>query len=504
VSWRTSPESEAPDASYVGWAPVPPPNYTPAPGYYPQDYSGGGAPYGGPVDNLISSPFWIFVRGASFLLGLNSPYTPSYSYWGCGALLPPAYVPYYFNRTVIVNNYYTPGYYPAGYIGGVGVYNWGPPLPYVARVTRFNQAAINTYLQQANIYQRRNVMPPPALLTRYPHFREVLPPAVLSREPLPLGARFQGARVARANLVQPHLLNAGLIRNTPAISGSIPRARMTEGGPWRRGVPGAALPASAMIRPDRQMEEHLRNIPATQRLEPVSPSARKWTAPTTPGAAMVAPGPAPHHRNSELSSATPWTSGTQPAPVPHRHASRGTPQYITPGQPVASQETMGPQRRMPPTGAVSHGTAEPTQAVAPRERYRPRESQPGPWGKHEQAPQASVSPGQYPRQRQNYCPPGTPSASRANTPQNQPARPPWAQPSQPRQQQPTVQPPAQMHRQPPPQPQQVQRAPQAQPQPQVHQQSQRQPQPQHQPQSQGQSRSQGSQKQQGKHNQQNQ
>jgi hypothetical protein len=105
VNWRTSPESEAPEASYIGWAPIPPPNYTPAQGYYPQDYSGSGY-YGGGADSLLTSPFWIFVKAASFLLGLGSPYTPTYSYWGSYALVPPYMVPYYYTRTIVVNNYY--------------------------------------------------------------------------------------------------------------------------------------------------------------------------------------------------------------------------------------------------------------------------------------------------------------------------------------------------------------------------------------------------------------
>ncbi len=35
VEWRTSPESEPVDTSYVGWAPTPPPNYEPAGGVCP-------------------------------------------------------------------------------------------------------------------------------------------------------------------------------------------------------------------------------------------------------------------------------------------------------------------------------------------------------------------------------------------------------------------------------------------------------------------------------------
>ena len=161
-----------------------------------------------------------------------------------------------------------------GFIGGGGgYYNWGPPIPYVARVTRMNPTTITNYMQQVNIYQRRNIVPAAAVLARHPYWRDVMPPAMLSRQPLALGSRFQGGHVARANLVQPNLVNATMIKNAPGIPGTIPKARLAgpEAGPWRRGVPGAALPASSLIRPNRQTAEHWRNIPAPQRLEPVSP-----------------------------------------------------------------------------------------------------------------------------------------------------------------------------------------------------------------------------------------
>ena len=144
--------------------------------------------YAGPSDSLISSPFSIFVKAASFLLGLNSPYAPTYSYWGSNALIPPAYVPYYYSHAIVVNNYYTPGYYPAGFIGGgAGCYNWGPPIPYVARVTRINQTAITNYMQQANIYQRRNVVPAAAVLARHPYWRDVMPRPCSAVSPWPWG-----------------------------------------------------------------------------------------------------------------------------------------------------------------------------------------------------------------------------------------------------------------------------------------------------------------------------
>jgi hypothetical protein len=490
VSWRTSPDSVAPDASYVGWAPVPPPDYNPAPGYYPPNYSGG-ASYGGSVDNLMTSPFWIFVRAASFLLGLNSPYSPSYSYWNSYALVPIQAVPYYYSRTVIVNNYYTPSYYPAGYIAPGGYYNWGPPIPKVARVTRIRQATINNYMRQVNIYQRRNVVPPPAFLDRHPHFREVLPPAMVAHQPLPRGARYQGAHVGRANLVQPNLVNASMMKNPPRFSATIPKAHV-ESGPWHRGVPGVALPSSAIVRPNQQMQKHISSIPASRQIEPVSPSARHWNVPQAPfGPAAVQPQVAPRHRGPEATSVP---GPTTPGAVPYGRGPQQTPQTVT------------------------HGTPGTPQAVVPQQRHKPQERQSGPWGKHEQTPQATVTPGQYPRQKQMHTsPPGTPPAATTAIPsQNVPQRHPRTQPppqqqapfqAQPQRQAPSqpqpmkqapLQTQPQMHRQPQPQPQQVQHQPQ--------QQVQRHQQPQHQPQPQGQPRPQGSQQQQNnkKHNQQNQ
>ena len=244
VSWRTSSESVGPEESYVGWAPIPPPSYTPQPGYYPEGYSGG-TPYRGSAQNLLTAPFWIFVKAASFLLGFSQPYAPSYSYWGCNCLTPPPVVPYYYNRTVVVNNYYTPRYYPVGYLAaGRGYYNWGPPIPYVARVTKIKQAYINNYINQVNIYQRRNVVPPPGVMARRAYFRDIVPPAMVKHHPLPPSVRVRDFRVARANLVHPHLVNAKMIKNAPPIRASMPKSHVFKGepGPWRRGVPGSALP----------------------------------------------------------------------------------------------------------------------------------------------------------------------------------------------------------------------------------------------------------------------
>lgn len=62
VAWRTSDE-------YIGWAPIPPPNYVPTPAYYPPS----GYTPGTPVLDLITAPFWTFSHAPYFLPGFGFP-----------------------------------------------------------------------------------------------------------------------------------------------------------------------------------------------------------------------------------------------------------------------------------------------------------------------------------------------------------------------------------------------------------------------------------------------
>lgn len=442
VTWRTSPESENPDASYIGWAPVPPPNYIPPPGYYPEGYYGGG-PYRGPFESLITAPFWIFVKAASFLLGFSQPYSPAYSYWGCQSLVPPPLVPYYYHRTVIVHNYYTPAYYPRSIWAGRGYYNWGPPIPYVARVTRINVVNINNYVRQVNIYQRRNVAPPPGVLARRAYFREVLPPAMVEYRPLPRGERVRDVQTARANLVRPHLVKASVIKNVPAVRADIPKIRMNQGdsGQWRRGVPGAALPASALMPQNQQMENHVRKIPISQQIQPVPPQARKWQAPRTPGAGAGQPASFHQRRAPEPASSAAMAPRTAPpggsSPRMTPGGPQGMPQAVAPGTPGAAPETPGKRPRMLAPEGVTMGTPSTSQAGAPPERLKTgKQHQPGPWSRQRPTAPAVAAPGQPPPgpgQQPRYTP-GTP-APRAAAPvrvQPQP-RPPAPEPLPPQQ-----------------------------------------------------------------------
>jgi hypothetical protein len=92
------------------------------------------------------------------------------------------------------------------------------------------------------------------------------------------------------------------MKNAPTINVNLPKTRGGHGeaGQWRRGVPGAALPASAMMRPDGKMEKTLANIPSSQRLEPVSPRARKWQTPPMTGAAQANPRGCPREAGLDL------------------------------------------------------------------------------------------------------------------------------------------------------------------------------------------------------------
>jgi len=233
VVWRTSPESAAVNASYVGWAPIPPPNYVPPPAYYP---TGGYVP-GAPALDLITAPFYLFVQAASFLLGFGQPFIPAYSYYGCGCLAPPAYYPMFFPSTVLVSRWCYPAYYPRAFVGvglGAGVYGWGPSFAYVSRVTNINPVMIHNYVRNLNIAGIHNAMVPGAVLARHPGLHGVVPPALAQGMRLPPPQRATNLNLARSGLARPDLVRTpqGLPR-LPA--GQIPRVAGGQSFPGQGG-----------------------------------------------------------------------------------------------------------------------------------------------------------------------------------------------------------------------------------------------------------------------------
>jgi hypothetical protein len=227
VVWRTSPENAPVDTSYVGWAPIPPPNYVPPPAYYPP----GGYTPGTPVLDLITSPFYLFVQAASFLLGFGQPFIPAYSYYGCGCLAPPAYYPMFFPSTVIVSHWCYPAYYPRTFVGlglGAGVYGWGPSFAYVSRITHINQVMIHNYVRDLNVARIHNVMVPGPVLARHPGLHGVVPPALAQGMRLPPPQRAMNLNLARSGLARPDLVRTP--QGLPRLqAGQIPRGI---GGSW--------------------------------------------------------------------------------------------------------------------------------------------------------------------------------------------------------------------------------------------------------------------------------
>jgi len=216
VEWRTSPENTPPDESYIGWAPIPPPNYVPPPDYAQPSYSPGN-----PLVDALTAPFWIFAKAASFLLGLGQPYAPAYSYANAGVLVPMSYVPVFYPQTVIVRSYYSPAYYPPAYFGGrrlgFAAYNWGPPPAYIHRVTRINQVTFNraVYNNSRHITRIHNVVPPGAVINRHGYLKQIMPPALAQGRALPRPNRVENYRLAQANLYKPNVLAAP--RQVPPI-----------------------------------------------------------------------------------------------------------------------------------------------------------------------------------------------------------------------------------------------------------------------------------------------
>ena len=465
VEWRTSPETAQVDNSYVGWAPVPPPDYVPT-----QSYAAPGYYQGAPAADTMSSPFWVFVRAASFLLGLGQPYAPAYSYGGCGCMAPPAYVPVFFPQTVFVPSYYTPSYYPRTYFGRgfAGAYSYGPPVSYISRVTNINQTVINrTIINNSNNFSRiHNVMPPQAVLTRNAGLRQITPPALMQGQRLPPAQRLTNVSVARANLGKPNIIHAP--QNVPPLRAQIPKAPPLAAQPVRGGVPGAGLPSRATMQLTPQQQGQIQQLPPNQQIRPVRPSLAGQ--PAAPGAPVrpgqFQPGAAPHP-----GAAQPGVTGRPGQFQPGAPVQPGAAQSGVTGRPGQVQTAPGRPGQFQP-GAPGHPAAQPAVPAQPGGPAHPGTFQPGAPSR----PQVQPSPGyKPPTSGPGYVRPGTPAQptpSQPLRPQPQPQRvtPQYQQP-QPQHVTPQYQP-----AQPRPQPQMQ---PRPQPQPQV--QPRPQPQPQMQP-----------------------
>ncbi|MGO8666691.1 MAG: DUF6600 domain-containing protein [Desulfobaccales bacterium] len=203
TAWRTSDD-------YIGWAPIPPPDFVPPPAYYPYGgyYSGIG------LEDLLCPPFWIFVRARFFLRGFGSPFFPSFSFANSAALAPFHFVPVLFPGTVFESNFVSPVFAPRAFFA------FGPPLPFVARVANIDPATLRNFAESANLTRWHNVLPPAAVTSNQPFIRAAIPAAVLG------GAGFQITRVTDPAAVQKQLVRPGVVpppANLPQATREIPR-----------------------------------------------------------------------------------------------------------------------------------------------------------------------------------------------------------------------------------------------------------------------------------------
>ncbi len=235
AAWRTSDD-------YIGWAPVPPPNYVPPPAYYPPGgYYSGISPL-----NLITAPFWILAQAANFLLGFGQPYGPAYSYYNCGCLTPFNTYPTIFPRTSLLSDYYYPTYAPNAF------FFFGPSFPFVSRVCNVPIVRINTFVKDVNFVRFRNVLPPRFVLDRRPFFKKAIPESVLEGRRLDVRRadvrRVQ--RLARPDAVRPP-------RDLPKV----PKLER--------------VTPDLRFRPDRVRPERVRPTPERVRPERVRPEVRE-------------------------------------------------------------------------------------------------------------------------------------------------------------------------------------------------------------------------------------
>ena len=316
-----------------------------------------------PILDDLAAPLWIFVKAAQFLLGFGQPYTPAYSYYNSfNSLAPLDYAPIVYGGTFPLTDFYYPGYAPGAY------YSYGPPFPYVSRVTNVNIVQINNYVRDHHYRGMHNVLPPYRLMERYPYLREGIPPAV--RE----GRRFPITRAGDSARVEHALNRPGIVpppSNLPVQAAKFPRVTPSTRAvsPKNLGqLKGMALPREATQRMTPLMSRQIRlqrQFQGPQRMETrpeFRPLANPEVTPRKPEGVPQAP--------AKVIQPSPGKT-IQPSPV------------VPPGHISArAQPGIARHPRLPP---------------APGRLYTPRhEVQPSPSREFHAAPRREVQPGPGP------------------------------------------------------------------------------------------------------------
>ncbi len=250
VAWRVG-------GDFVGWAPVPPPDFTPPPAFAGKGY----AP-GAPVSDLLTSPFWIFVNAPNLLLGFGQPYLPAYSFVNCGCLAPSGFVPVIYPRTFLLADFSFPRFAPRAFFA------FGPPFSSVAVFTGQDLPRLNKFARSVNLKQLQNVLPRAAVFAGNPFIRKAIPAPVLK------GERFQMRPAPNPLVAERHLVRPGVIPappGVPRLTAEIPRVLAA---PKPRPVPeiirGTRIVRGAGLPPQAELEERVlrHRFPRPQPAEP--------------------------------------------------------------------------------------------------------------------------------------------------------------------------------------------------------------------------------------------
>lgn len=372
VIWRSSDD-------YVGWAPILPPNYAPPPAYYPP----GGYHAGMPVLDLIIAPFWVFVRAGHFLLGFGQPFLPVYTYYGCGCLAPPVYAAVCYQRTALITNYFVHPFFPQA------VFVFGPPFPYVARVSGINLLVLNNFVNRVNLVSLTNAVPTAVILSRQVALKHIVPAPLAQGQPLPRLQAVENVTLVKANLGRPDV--APLPKEAPSLTAKIPKATQVA-PPARRGTAGLGLPGKAVHPVTPRMQQEIKKLPAPGSAPPAAAGVK---APATIGVSPKLP-------------------VTQPAESPRPSQVRPQPEIIRGPAPVAKptpkKEVPPPERRpqpqLPPPGVITG-------------------EKPAPAGQRELMP-----PGPQIDLKQQPARPAAPPPPQGPRPAETRKRPPWEEPQQ--------------------------------------------------------------------------
>jgi hypothetical protein len=257
TAWRTA-------GDFVGWAPIPPPDFTPPPAFAP---AGGFVAGTGGLD-LLTPPFWSFAHAPNFLLGFGQPFSPAFSFFNCGCLAPFNFVPAIFPRSVLLRDFFFPRFAPNAFFA------FGPPFSGVALFSNVDLLRLNKFARTVDLLALQNVLPPAAVFSRRPFLRNAFPAAVLQ------GQRFQVRPAPDAQVAARRLAYPGVVApppNMPRLRGEIPKAAAAASAAREKPLPevirgmqvskGLGLPPQAELE-QRVLRPEVRQEPRRERVRP--------------------------------------------------------------------------------------------------------------------------------------------------------------------------------------------------------------------------------------------